>query len=139
MPVPVSYDSWAKAWFGDSWTNPAVAGPDVTVANNSGLNNFTVYALSGDNPRTAPPGIAPYVTPEFETNGLRYLTYTVNRNPLAEADYTIFYSTNLMTSWLSGTSVITTIVDTPSLLKVRPTIPMSAIQQQFLRLRMSAP
>ena len=135
VPVPVSYESWTKAWFGNDWTNPAVAAPTVSARNPSGLNNYTIYALNGGNPLTLGPGIAPYTLPEFGTNGLLYLSYTVNRNPLASADYSVQYSTNLMTPWLNGTNVITTLIDTPELLKVRPTTPMAEELQQFLRLQ----
>jgi hypothetical protein len=139
VPVPVSYESWTKAWFGNSWTNPAVAGPYVSGSNPSGLNNFTIYALNGGNPFTLGPDIAPFTQIEFGTNGLRYLTYTVNRNPLASVNYSVLYSTNLMTPWLSGSNVITTLTNTPSLLKVQPATPMSDEEKQFLRLRISTP
>lgn len=135
VPVPVSYESWTKAWFGNSWSNPAVAGPGISAPNPSGLNNFTIYALNGGNPLTLGPDIAPSTQIEFGTNGLRYLTYTANRNPLAPVSYSVFYSTNLTTPWLSGTNLITTLIDTPELLKVRPNSPMSQELQQFLRLR----
>jgi hypothetical protein len=139
VPTPVPYDSWAKAWFGSAWTNPAVAGPSIVGANPSGLNNFAIYALNGGNPALLEPGILPSVSLQTETNGLTFLNYTVNRNPLAEASYRVQYSTNLMAPWLSGASNLTTVVDVPDLLQVRPVSPMSAQSNQFLRLLITGP
>lgn len=140
VPTPVSYQSWAKAWFGNEWNNPAIAGSNVTAGNPSGLANFAIYALNGGNPYVLGPAINPSASPQTDTNnGLTYLTYTVNRNPLAEALYQVQLSTNLLAPWLTGTSNLTTMIDTPSLLQVRPVRPMSVQANQFLRLLITAP
>lgn len=137
VPSPVPYESWAKAWFGSQWNNPAVAAPGVSAGNPSGLNNLAVYALDGGNPYTLGPGIAPFARPVTDTNGATFLNYSVNRNPLAMASYNVFYSTNLLRPWLSGTNSLRTLIDTPELLEVRPLVPMSLESRQFLRLQMN--
>jgi hypothetical protein len=139
VPAPVSYKAWTKAWFGNEWTNPAVAGAAVFAPNPSGLNNFTVYALDGGNPRALGPDIAPSYSPVTDSNGLTYLNYSVRRNPLAVASYSVLYNTNLSRPWLRGTNSLETLVDLPGLLEVRPRVPMSLEPKQFLRLEITGP
>jgi len=134
---PVTYQQWVSAWFTPTErTNSAISGPTVASNNPSGLNNFSVYALSGGNPRTLGLSIVPTAEPVLNVlDGETYLTMTVNRNPLAEAAFTPQFSTNLVTPWLSGSNVLTIFDVQPAQFKVRPNTPMSDDPNQFLRLR----
>jgi uncharacterized delta-60 repeat protein len=135
LPKIVPYDTWRKVWFAPSdQTNATVSGPLITRGNPSGQPNFTVYALSGGDPREDGPWILPEAAPTY-FEGQQYLGYTVWRYPLADAVLSVQTSGDLQT-WGTNTATIT---NTTDYFQVRPTVPMSLTNRQFLRLKISTP
>ena len=135
VPQIVSYEAWKRVWFTpNEQTNPSVSGPAVSAGNPSGQPNFTVYALSGGDPRTEGPSILPVTGTELFENQ-RYLSYAVTRYPLADASCSAQLSGDL-TNW--GTNFVT-ITNTPSFFRVRPEAPMSSTNRQFFRLNVTSP
>jgi uncharacterized delta-60 repeat protein len=136
LPNTVPYEAWAKVWFGSQWDNPAVAGPDVTKPNPSGLSNFAVYALNGGDPLTLGPAIAPQAGPQTAADALVYFTMTVTKYPLAEAAYAVWYCTDLATGpWLPTEPVSESSLE----LVMRAPISMASSKRQFLRAIISGP
>jgi len=135
VPQIVSYEAWKRVWFTpNEQTNPSVSGPAVSAGNPSGQPNFTVYALSGGDPRKEGPSILPVTGTELFENQ-RYLSYAVTRYPLADASCSAQLSSDL-TNW--GTNFVT-ITNTPSFFRVRPEAPMSSTNRQFFRLEVTSP
>jgi uncharacterized delta-60 repeat protein len=135
VPQIVSYEAWKRVWFTPTeQTNSSVSGPAVSAGNPSGQPNFTVYALSGGDPRKEGPSILPVTGTELFENQ-RFLSYAVTRYPLADASCSAQLSGDL-TNW--GTNFVT-ITNTPSFFRVRPEAPMSSTNRQFFRLEVTSP
>jgi hypothetical protein len=135
LPKIVPYDTWKQVWFTPSeQTNASVSGPSIVGSNPSGQPNFTVYALSGGSPKEEGTWILPEAWPEY-FEGQQYLTYSVWHYPLAAARYTVQVTGDLKT-WETNTIAIT---NGPGFFQVRPPVPMSLTNRQFLRLEISNP
>ncbi len=125
------FDQWRSAKFGSqAATNTGLASADF---DGDGIPNLAEYAF-GSNP--AQPGPAT-PAPAVEEG---YLTLTLNRTEEMPADvsWRAEVSSDL-TTWQSGPTFTTTVIDNASMLKVRDNLPAGTGARRFLRLRLSRP
>ena len=93
-----------------------------------GIGNLMEFALGLDPHLNSPDGI------EVITDEAGYLTLTTSRNPAASGlQFRIAVSDDLAT-WYSDSAHVTTLVNSPSLLKVRDNIPLGSAAKRFIRL-----
>ena len=98
-----------------------------------GFSNLMEFALGLDPNLNSPDG-GPLTTVENS-----YLTLTANRNPAATGlQFRIAVSDNL-TTWFSDAAHVTTLENTPALLRARDNMPIDSAQQRFIRLEVRKP
>jgi hypothetical protein len=126
------FNAWKQAQFGNSSTNPAVAG-DLADPDTDGLCNLVEYGL-GLNPWQAnvPDPICSRIT-----DGRLVLTYTRPSAPPADLAYTHELS-GALDVWSAATNVeITPNLDGTETVRVTDSIPASQAARRFLRLKIS--
>ncbi|MDF3058716.1 MAG: Inosine/uridine-preferring nucleoside hydrolase [Rariglobus sp.] len=121
-------DAWAIAHGFNPALNSALGDPD-----GDGVPNLLEFALGLDPTIPATAGL-PVVEPK---DG--HLTLTVARNP--DASHLLFVPevSDDLTTWSSGPDHVTTVEDTPSLLRAYDNQPLSASPRRFMRIRIAVP
>lgn len=129
------YDAWRDASFASGLTNPnaaMLADPD-----RDGLNNLLEFAV-GSSGSLAQPN--PVLHSFVASDGQTYLRLSVPKNPLAGDWSFIVEATSDPTnpaSWSS--SGLVTESESPTLLQVRDSVPVSPGAKRFMRVRVVAP
>ncbi|MFH1497877.1 MAG: PQQ-dependent sugar dehydrogenase [Verrucomicrobiota bacterium] len=134
-PTPDAFEAWRLAAFGEFAGEPeALAAADF---DGDGLSNLFEYAL-GSSPVTADGDAVRPQLAVVEESGERYLTLTVARDPDAEGLAWLVEASEDLAEPTAWTAVETiTLTDTPSLLVVRDTVPLSETPRRFLRARVT--
>ena len=123
------FSSWAAS--------NGLSGSDATEAampSGDGLPNLMKYTLGLD------PNVAstdPMVFERVTDGGASYLSLSVARDPLKSQVLIEGLSSSNLVNWSTSNVVIE--VDTPSLFRIRDTLPIDANEQRFLKLRFSQP
>ncbi|MCC5843614.1 MAG: S8 family serine peptidase [Verrucomicrobia bacterium] len=108
------------------------AAPDADP-DGDGIPNILEYALGGDPnvPDSAPRAELGFMDVDNET----YVTFRIDRNPNAsDIDYSVQTTNDLLAEWLDGEDHVFILEDSPGLLRIRLTTPLSADTIRFLRL-----
>ena len=128
-------DGLPDAWERASWSpvrHAAAADPD-----RDGLSNLMEFAL-GTNPAVA--GLLGMPVQAMELiGGENFPVLTVTRNPTAAGLSFRVEVTDDFAVWRSGVAEFVTLEDTPSRLRVRDALPLSAAARRFHRLVVTSP
>ncbi len=128
MGVDTNGDGVPDRWAMQYGLDPNGASAAQTDTDRDGLSDFLEYALN-THPRLASPAGQPVTSIEGG-----YLTLTVARNAAATAlQFHIAVSADLAT-WFSDAAHVTILQDTPTLLKARDNVPITAAPKRYIRL-----
>jgi hypothetical protein len=135
--LPDNYSVWAGDTFNDAWEiGQGMSGAVNPNALNNGVPNWQLYAMGYNPAQPAPAVLASSVT----TNG--YLAVRYTRNPYA-AGYTFTSqesgNLNLGFSAMVNPASVTNLVNGVEQITTRGSVPMSATNKQFLRVRVAQP
>ena len=128
-------DGLPDAWERAGWATVRQGAADDP--DNDGLSNLMEFAL-GTKPSVAGTSGLPVRDMEL-VGGELYSTLTVTRNPAASGLTFRAEATEDLGAWQSGTAEFITVEDTPTRLRVRGVMPLSAARRRFLRLVVTAP
>ena len=135
--LPDNYSVWAGDTFNDAWEiGQGMSGAVNPNALNNGVPNWQLYAMGYNPAQPAPAALASSVT----ANG--YLAVRYTRNPYA-AGYTFTPqesgNLNLGFSAMVNPASVTNLVNGVEQITTRGSVPMSATNKQFLRVRVAQP
>ncbi len=126
-------DGIPDGWELDHALNADSAADAWLDADGDGSNALLEFALGTDPHRNSQDGIGMVV----DENG--YLTLSSNRNPAASGlQFRVAVSGDLA-AWFSDAAHVTTLENTPALLRARDNVPMSAAARRFIRLEVRKP
>ncbi len=140
----VPYATWQKAWeWMEGLPEGVIGGPSSKVGNPSGQNNFTIYALSGGNPRRESGAFLPEPRMVMKEGGAVPFLHS-EINPLAEAKFTPEYAPEPsgpwqavpQTPWQSASGGGIEFSSDGLSLSAYPPLPPGAMRQ-FMRLRIT--
>ena len=135
--LPDNYSVWAGDTFNDAWEiGQGMSGAVNPNALNNGVPNWQLYAMGYNPAQPAPPALAS----SFTANG--YLAVRYTRNPYA-AGYTFTPqesgNLNLGFAAMVNPASVTNLVNGVEQITTRGSVPMSATNKQFLRVRVAQP
>ena len=126
-------DGIPDGWELDHGLNADAAADGRADSDGDGIGNLMEFALGLDPHRNSPDGI------EVIADEGGYLALTAHRNPAATGlQFRIAVSGDLAT-WFSDAAHVTTLENTPVLLRARDNVPMNAAVQRFIRLEARKP
>ena len=135
--LPDNYSVWAGDTFDDAWEiAQGMSGAVNPNAMNNGVPNWQLYAMGYNPAQPAPAALASSVT----TNG--YLAVRYTRNPAATGYvFTPQESGNLSVGFAAmvNPASVTNLVDGVEQIVTLGSVPMSATNKQFLRVRVAQP
>ena len=143
LPTDTDADGMPDSWESTHGLNPALADGSGDL-DNDGIKNLLEFALGLNPALPASTGLPTVflgdVTGDIAVPGeASYLTLLVSRNQAASAlNFRVEVSADLIT-WTSAPDTVTTLENSPTLLKVRDNIATSPGSRRFIRLKVSPP